>query len=346
MIFCLVTLPFALGVGIFATRVVAGPCDIYPECVAAHATTRALYAAYNGPLYQVIRASDSTTKDVTPLQAGGIANAAIQDTFCASTTCDISMIYDQSGYGNHLSRAPTGGATPGGPPTDNLALAGAAPVMLNGHKAYGVYIPPGTGYRNDATHNIPIDNNPQGIYTVLDGTHYNSACCFDYGNAELSNDDKGPGAMMAVNFNSAQGATPGANHGPWIHADLEAGLFAGNPNEVGAGNPNNPSITYRFVTAIVKGSNDNKWSLRGGNAQSGSLTTFYSGVYPVEKHGTDVINYYPMKKQGAIVLGVGGDNSDSGEGTFYEGVITSGYPTEEIEGNVQANIVSMGYTAM
>ena len=36
-----------------------GPCDIYAAasdpCVAAHSTTRALYASYNGPLYQVLR---------------------------------------------------------------------------------------------------------------------------------------------------------------------------------------------------------------------------------------------------------------------------------------------------
>ncbi|KAG5992685.1 Alpha-L-arabinofuranosidase, partial [Claviceps lovelessii] len=35
----------------------SGPCDIYAgggtPCVAAHSTTRALYKAYTGPLYQV-----------------------------------------------------------------------------------------------------------------------------------------------------------------------------------------------------------------------------------------------------------------------------------------------------
>src|ERR1700675_686842 len=50
------------------------PCDIYAgggtACVAAHSTTRALYAAYNGPLYQVKRASDSTTTSIYPLAAG------------------------------------------------------------------------------------------------------------------------------------------------------------------------------------------------------------------------------------------------------------------------------------
>ncbi|MEW1838902.1 arabinofuranosidase catalytic domain-containing protein, partial [Nonomuraea angiospora] len=38
------------------------PCDIYASggtpCVAAHSTTRALYASYNGSLYQVRRSSD------------------------------------------------------------------------------------------------------------------------------------------------------------------------------------------------------------------------------------------------------------------------------------------------
>ena len=39
-----------------------GPCDVYAEgkapCAAAHSSTRALYAAYNGPLYQVLRQSE------------------------------------------------------------------------------------------------------------------------------------------------------------------------------------------------------------------------------------------------------------------------------------------------
>ncbi len=36
--------------------------------------------------------------------------------------------------------------------------------------------------------------------------------------------------------------------------------------------------------------------------------------------------YNPMHKQGAIILGIGGDNSKGSAGTFYEGVMTSGYP--------------------
>jgi len=50
-----------------------------------------------------------------------------------------------------------------------------------------------------------------------------------------------------------------------------------------------------------------------------------------------------MKKQGAIILGIGGDNSHTGEGTFFEGCMTSGYPSDVTDTAVQANIVAAGY---
>src|SRR6185312_9016691 len=79
-----------------------GPCDIYAAagdpCVAAHSTTRALYAAYNGPLYQVMRQSDGRKIDIGVVRpsgadGGGYANAAAQDAFCANTYCWISIVY-------------------------------------------------------------------------------------------------------------------------------------------------------------------------------------------------------------------------------------------------------------
>src|ERR1041385_1028356 len=85
---------------------VAAPCDIYASggtpCVAAHSTTRALFDAYNGPLYQVRRSSDNATRDIGLLSAGGFANAAAQDAFCtgAGVTCVITIMYDQTGRRN------------------------------------------------------------------------------------------------------------------------------------------------------------------------------------------------------------------------------------------------------
>lgn len=196
----------ALSLVIATSSVVAaGPCDLYSTggtpCVAAHSTTRALYSAFTGSLYQVKRGSDNTTTTIAPLSAGGVANAAAQDTFCASTTCLITIIYDQSGRGNHLTQAPPGGFDgPDANGYDNLASAIGAPVTLNGQKAYGVFISPGTGYRNNAASGTATGDAAQGQYAVLDGTHYNSGCCFDYGNAETSSTDTGDGHMEAIYF--------------------------------------------------------------------------------------------------------------------------------------------------
>lgn len=216
----------AAGLVATASLVAAGPCDIYASgntpCVAAHSTTRALYNAFSGALYQVQRGSDGTTTTIAPLTAGGVANAATQDKFCAGTTCVITIIYDQSGKGNHLTQAPPGGAASGPEANgyDNLAGAIGAPVTLNGNKAYGVFISPGTGYRNDKTNGIATKDAPEGMYAVLDGTHYNGGCCFDYGNAEVNNHDTGSGHMEAIYFGDSTYWGSGSGSGPWIMADV------------------------------------------------------------------------------------------------------------------------------
>ncbi|MFI9812539.1 arabinofuranosidase catalytic domain-containing protein [Saccharothrix variisporea] len=328
----LAVVPFAVP----AQGATQRPCDLYAAggtpCVAAHSTTRALYSAYNGPLYQVRRSSDSTTRDVGVLSAGGVANAATQDSFCAGTTCLITVIYDQSGRGNHLTQAPPGaipGPGPGG--YDNLAVATAAPVTISGQKAYGVYIAPGTGYRNNRTNGIATGDQPEGIYAVVDGTHYNGGCCFDYGNAQTDGQADRQGIMETVYFGSNNWWGYGDGPGPWVMADLEWGLFSGvNPRY-----NKNPTINHRFVTAIVKGE-PNHWAIRSGNAQSGALSTTFDGPRPN--------GYHPMQKEGAILLGIGGDNSNGAAGTFYEGVMTSGYPSNATEDAVQANITAAAYT--
>uniref|UniRef100_UPI0027DEB157 arabinofuranosidase catalytic domain-containing protein n=1 Tax=Streptomyces sp. HPF1205 TaxID=2873262 RepID=UPI0027DEB157 len=131
-------------------------------------------------------------KDIGLLSAGGYADASAQDSFCANTTCLITVIYDQSGRNNNLTQAPAGSAA-GGP--DNLANATAAPTLVGGHKAYGVFVAPGTGYRNNHTSGIATGDNPEGMYAIFDGTHYNGGCCFDYGNAETDSRDDGNGTM-------------------------------------------------------------------------------------------------------------------------------------------------------
>src|SRR5208282_5302100 len=179
-----------------------GPCDIYAAagdpCAAAHSTTRALYASYNGPLYQVLRQSDGKTLDIGVVQPsaspvhdlGGYADAAAQDAFCANTYCWIVTIYDQSGKHNDLTQAPRGGFS--GPAMggfNNVPLADMAPVTIMGHKVYGVFIEPGMGLRRDDAKGTAVDDQAEGQYWVINGQHFNSGCCFDYGNAEIDSRD-------------------------------------------------------------------------------------------------------------------------------------------------------------
>lgn len=137
--------------------------------------------------------------------------------------------------------------------------------------------------------------------------------------------------MEAVYFGNSTGWGKGAGKGPWVMADLENGLFAG--RTFNAASMNTP-LTSEYVTALIKGK-QGSFALRGSDATSGMLKTMYDGARPS--------GYEKMKKQGAIILGIGGDNSNSAVGYFFEGCLTSGYPSAEIEDMVQANIVATGY---
>lgn len=54
---------------------------------------------------------------------------------------------------------------------------------------------PGFGYHVDKTTGIATGNDPESIYAVMSGTHYNGGCCFDYGNSEVNDRDDGCGTM-------------------------------------------------------------------------------------------------------------------------------------------------------
>jgi hypothetical protein len=328
-----------------------GPCDIFAAagnpCVAAHSSTRALYASYNGPLYQVMRQSDGKTLDIGVVRPGkgdpgGYADAAAQDKFCANTYCWITILYDQSDKGNHLTQAPRGGFS--GPSMggfNNLPVADMAPVTIMGHKVYGIFIEPGMGLRDDDPVGTAVDDQAEGQYWVVNGHHYNSGCCFDYGNAETDSRDDGDGTMETTYYGNARAWYYGTGDGPWIMTDQENNL-------VGCVNPSPndkfckdlPSITWRFVTAMADGE-PHHWRSMGGDAQQGDLKIMFDGPRVIN----DRSSYDPMRKQGAILLGNGGDNSVGSQGTFYEGAMTAPgtFPTLETNQKIQANIVAAKY---
>ena len=320
------------GAGTGGTPSGAEVCDLFASggtpCVAAHSTVRALYGAYGGNLYQVTRASDQTTQDIGVLSAGGFADSAAQDAFCAGTTCKISIIYDQSGKNNHLKQGPPGQRKE---TVDNEADATALKLKISGHTVYGVHLPVGYGYRVDKTTGVATGDQPETEYMVTSGTFFNGSCCFDYGNAETNNTDDGAATMEAVYFGNYTHQGKGAGNGPWVMADMENGVFAG-PSF--AANAMDTPLTSAYVTAMVIG-RSGTFALRGGNAQTGTLTTMYDGARPS--------GYNPMKKQGAIILGIGGDNTADAQGNFYEGVLTSGAASTATTNAVQASIVAAGY---
>ena len=303
------------------------PCDLFASttaCVAAFSTTRALYTSYTGPLYQVTRASDGTTLDIG-LLSDGYADAAAQDTFCAKTTCTITEIYDQSPNHNNLTVAPPGGADKGAGPNgyDLPAIANALPATAGGQKVYGVFISPGMGYRNDATTGIAVNGEPEGVYMVSSTYNLDSGCCFDFGNAEVNNKDNGAGHMDAMNLHCA-----GTSCSVVAGLDMENGIYGLLPV---------PAV-LPFVTVMGTNNGQSSYAIWQGNAQSGSLSTTGSTPLPT--------GYSPMKQEGAIILGIGGDNSNRSSGYFFEGAMTKGVPSNTVMNNVQNSIVAAGYSGL
>lgn len=293
-----------------------------------------------------------TTQDIGAT-ADGFADSAAQDTFCGTSMCTFSKLYDQSGKGNDLIEAPAGVFEAGPdyevPATKSLTVAG--------HKVYSVMFPKlptlpagsapsGYGYRNNMTTGMPTKTAAQGIYGIFDGTYAGNACCFDFGNAETNNGNGPTGDMAAINFGTTFWGQ-GAGSAPWFEGDFEAGVWAGGSacGTPGSGqltcdgrmaNPQNPSMKGKpFAFGVLKVSttaNMPMYVLKAGDATTGTLATAYNGAAPAA-----------WNLQGGIVLGIGGDNSNSSFGTFYEGAITAGQPSDATDNAVYATAVAAGY---
>jgi hypothetical protein len=181
-----------------------------------------------------------------------------------------------------------------------------------------LYINQGNAYwHNGSSSGMPLGSQPQGAYMVTSGTHVNGGCCFDYGNSETDRKADGAGAMDAINFSTSCWFGGCSGSGPWVQADLEYGLYSGGSQSWNPG----------------------QRALKGADATSGGLATLWNGSLPP--------GYDPMHQQGAIDLGSGGDccatNTNLSVGTFCEGAIVAGYPSDATDNAVQANIVAAGY---
>jgi len=221
-----------------------GPCDIYAAaspstpCVGAYSTIRRLRSAYTGPLFQVRSGSNAMntgsggqTHDIAA-SADGFAEAAAVDAACGGTTCTVSLLYDQSGRANHLPVAKRG-RSDGGPTAamddfETVINASTAALNVGGHRVYSLYMAARQGYRlTQPGAGVPLGRASQGLYMLADGTHYGTACCWDFGN--VSPDPTRYGVMNTLFFGVAYWGR-GAGSGPWFMADYEAGVWAGGTN--------------------------------------------------------------------------------------------------------------------
>lgn len=354
------------------------PCDIFETagapCVSAHSSVRVLRLGYTGPLYQLCRGGSQPgpnscqgeTLDIYPAPLGttcegvlatsveGYADVCTHRTFCQGVECMITKLYDQAahaaGPANDLEPAPPGGAKP----TPNKPVyASDLPVTINGHQSYGMNFQPGMGYRAGCTGcNTPIGTDlatgdlPQTVYMITSVHGANNGCCFDYGNAETTCNNDGNGTMEAVYFGFGVIWGSGSGEGPWVMADLEDGLYPGwdSVQKTWDGISTNTPLLHDFVIGVVVGDTADKnnglgrFAVYGGDAAAGLLTEMYDGIRP-EKSG-----YVPMRKQGSLILGIGGDNSAGAVGRFYEGAIVN-LPFDKTPtlDNLQAAVVAARY---
>ena len=205
---------------------------------------------------------------------------------------------------------------------------------------------------NATTKGIATGDQAETEYSVFDGKTYGQWCCFDYGNSELAGIDDGNATMEAIYWGAdTQFGQSGGGSGPWVGADLENGLYYGYENG-SAKVASNPSVTgFPYVTAMLKGlsakdcpsglTSSGCFALKAGNAASGKLG--YKWDATTNTYGARPPGYSPQKKEGAIILGTGGDGSNGGTGIWFEGAMTMGVPLDATDDAVQANIVAAGY---
>jgi hypothetical protein len=305
--------------------------------------------SYSGPLYQVRKGGGSkntgtggTTQDIG--SNGGFGDSAAQDAFCGTDACSVSKIYDQSGNGNDLIVAKKGCYTDGSADQDDYESdANGRSLTVGGHKVYALKTKAHEGYRNNTTKGMPLKDAAQGIYEIADGKYFGGACCWDFGNVGTDNCN---GSVMNTIFFGTGYWGKGADNGPWFEGDFEGGVWAGgtsigtpgapsDTNTTSPANTKNPAMSVDFAFGIVKTSgsgNASQYAIRAANAQSGDLANAYDG--PSARQ---------WDNKGGIVLGVGGDNSNHSYGTFFEGAITAGRPSDATDAAVLKNVQAAGY---
>jgi len=318
-----------------------GPCDIYgaagQPCVAAYSTVRRLSMSYSGPLYQVRSGSSAQNTgsggemhDIAQT-SDGFADARAVDALCAETICTVSLIYDQSGHGNHLPVAKAGVqfAGPFATMDDFESSATKEPLMVGGHRVYPLNMEPREGYRLARQGDgIPRGTEPLSIYMLADGTHSGTGCCWELGDSPASAETFYESTSLLLGSQVKTGGTVvngSVGAGPWFMGDFGSAA-------VTLGASSNPSLAVKFALGFLE-TGAQRWTLRTADAATATtVTTVYQG----DAH-------QPINNAGAVILGVDSRNGNNSWGTFYEGALIAGVPADATELAVLRNIQAVGY---
>lgn len=333
------------------------PCDLLntagTPCAAAYSLTRRMFAAYSGNLFQVERASDSTTLDVGTSSTTGEVAASPVTTFCASTTCYVSKIYDQTTNANNLTTASTSTMalyqtspynglpmlqTPA--PTETVDATYPGTSQTGGSYTGTVYYQTGGATRVGGT-GIPTGNSAISVYYVRG----NSALLNtegDFGDMDSAVANSGKGDRFALGYSGANGTTNGATNAAYYCVDLENttaapyNLTCGASESVPVGNnaiepvsvPSPPVFTLIGKYTYNATLSSSLVTIEMADATQGTLTQVYNAA-PAQAPSLG----------GAVVLAEGGDGKLA-ISSFQEGAIIPYTTTLTEDASVQSNIAA------
>ena len=285
------------------SRTASAPCDLLSSgCASAWSVTRKMRAGYGGNLFQVTRASDNATQAIGISSLGAVDTTTLVN-FCLSTTCAVSIIYDQAGS-NNLTQA-----TAANMPLVVIGDGQALPyVQTSTSGGTGPYSNVNTYMDNLSTSGLPTGAAAKTINIVQKGGY--SACCGGFGLMENPVPSDGgaaePGQMFATVFLEQFGLW-------YFGADVEQGYAYGAAV---------PALGNLYGTIKLDGS-------------TGKVTALLNGATVANA----IWSPYPVNAGSRIALGSAGDKTPVML-SFYEGLIAAEFTSAAEDAAVYQNQVA------
>ena len=205
--------------------------------------------------------------------------------------------------------------------------------MVGGYKEYGLYINGQTGYRDNSTSGVAVNGAAEGMYMVASGTHVNSGCCFDFGNAETNTRDNGDGHMDAVNLDH-----------------LLRVLAVHGKRPLGRGRHGERPVRGRERQQPERHKQQQRLRHRGAEEQRADVLRAQRRQRAIRRT-VDLLGRVAARaatrrctRRARSCSAPAATTATPSIGSFFEGVMTSGYPTDAADNAVQANIVAAAYS--